>query len=93
MAIRERSGRVTSGPLVGWFVANDRKHSRLGISIGRVVGNAVKRNAIKRYVREAFRQHPPEAPLDVVVQIRPHELATAERYSAWWQQLLQRQRS
>jgi len=45
--------------------------SRLGLSIGRKVGNAVVRNRWKRAVREAFRlnRHRLHAPHDLVVSI------------------------
>jgi ribonuclease P protein component len=32
--------------------------TRLGITVSRKVGNAVKRNRIKRWIREVFRSHP-----------------------------------
>lgn len=60
-------------------------HSRLGISIGRRVGCAAKRNRIKRLVREAYRtaqpNHPP-AGYDIVVLVRPHEPLALEEYRA-----------
>lgn len=33
-----------------------QKHFRIGISVGKKLGNAVTRNRIKRYVRESFLQ-------------------------------------
>ena len=33
-----------------------QKHFRIGISVGKKIGNAVTRNRIKRYIRESFIQ-------------------------------------
>jgi ribonuclease P protein component len=46
--------------------------ARLGLAIaGRIVGNAVRRNHIKRLVRESFRHHQHELPaVDLVVNAR-----------------------
>jgi len=45
---------------------------RLGLSIaGRIVGNSVRRNRIKRLIRESFRRHQHELPaVDIVVNAR-----------------------
>jgi ribonuclease P protein component len=63
--------------------------TRVGISIGRRVGIASRRNRLKRMLREAFRltqaSHPKDAPApyDIVLVVRPHEelpLAEYERH-------------
>lgn len=65
----------------------DQPEPRLGLSIGRRVGNAVARNALKRRLREAFRllRHEiPEPPgggnYDLVISARPHDLLGSGAY-------------
>jgi ribonuclease P protein component len=47
--------------------AGDRSCSRLGIVAPRRLGNAVRRNLIKRRVRELFRHDKPTMAIDLVV--------------------------
>ena len=55
-----------------YALSNQRRFARLGIIVGkRTVPHAVRRNAIKRLVREAFRLQQRElAGVDVLVRIR-----------------------
>lgn len=50
---------------------------RLGLIVSRKVGNAVTRNRVKRYLREAFRQEPNLRPWDIVVIAR-HNVANSD---------------
>jgi ribonuclease P protein component len=60
--------------------------TRVGISIGRRVGIASRRNRLKRMLREAFRltqaSHPKDAPApyDIVLVVRPHEVLPLAEY-------------
>lgn len=58
--------------------ANDLPHARLGLSIGKVVGNAVVRNRWKRLIREAFRISRAELPTGLDLVARPQKKAVAE---------------
>lgn len=73
-------------PIVVHARVTDLSEPRLGLAIGRRVGNAVRRNAVKRRLREAFRLVRPQIPrspgggnYDLVVGARPHDpLKTGE---------------
>jgi ribonuclease P protein component len=67
--------RKHAGPLTVFARPNDLPHARLGLSVGRRVGNAVRRNRVKRLLREAFRlsRHDWPGGYDIVVAVRPHE--------------------
>lgn len=62
------------GPLRIFAVPNQLPHPRLGLSVGRAVGTAVRRNRIKRLLRESFRlmQHDFPRGYDLVINVRPH---------------------
>ena len=75
-AVYEGRVRESRGPLTVYAKPNELRHPRLGMSVSRKVGTAVRRNRIRRLLREAFRlmQHDLPSGYDlVVVVVRPHE--------------------
>ncbi len=74
--------RKRVGPLLIYVHQNDCNNARIGFSIPKRVGNAVKRNRIRRRCREAFRLMKSSLPenLDIVLSVRPHDVLSVEEY-------------
>jgi len=73
-AVYATGHKLVEARLVAFVVRAERAAGcRLGLSVGRRVGNAPVRNRVKRVLRDAFRKlapHCPE-PLDLVLVARP----------------------
>jgi len=89
-----RSGRRVGNEL---FAANVRENgtgsARLGLSIAvRTIGGAVRRNRVRRIIRESFRLHRGELPpLDIVIGARgPARDASAAELRAGLERLWKR---
>ncbi|MAJ45837.1 MAG: ribonuclease P protein component [Planctomycetes bacterium TMED75] len=74
--------RRESGPLLVYGKPNERQHPRLGLSVSRKAGGAVRRVKIKRHLREGFRTLLPQfrAAFDFIVVVRPHRPLKSEDY-------------
>lgn len=74
-AVYTKRVRKSIGPLLVYGAPNDAATVRFGLSLPRRVGTAVRRNVIKRRLREAFRLifHDLPSGYDVVVNVKPHE--------------------
>lgn len=74
-----REGQRRSLPLMTYFFAlqcaagNEQSGPRVGLTAGRVVGNAVKRNRIKRRMREAVRRHCGDLRANVDIVLHPRK--------------------
>ncbi len=66
-------GKSAAGPTVALYARPNRsQRSRLGLTVGTKVGNAVKRNRVRRRLREIYRTHEEEMKpgFDLVVVAR-----------------------
>jgi len=79
--------RKSIGPLTLFARPNALDHPRLGLSVSRRVGIAVRRNAIKRRIREAFRHLQHDLPraadgssYDFILSARAHDPLPAPEY-------------
>lgn len=74
-AVHRQGVRRPRGPIIVLVRPNELDCARLGLSVSRKVGGAVRRNTIKRRLREAFRLLRPTMPggCDLVIIVRPHE--------------------
>lgn len=79
---------VNRGPLRIYGVTNDLGRTRIGLSVPKRIGTNVKRNRLKRLIREAYRTARVAAPscgLDLVVNVHPHDELTLAEYGAMLQ--------
>lgn len=85
---RKSPQQVGGSPFTVFAVPNTLGHCRLGLSVGRRIGNAPQRNTFKRRVREAFRltrskwdRDQGSVGLDLVVNALPHTPRSTQTYA------------
>jgi ribonuclease P protein component len=71
LQVQQRGRRVYSGEVIVIALDSGGSRPRIGITVSSKVANAVGRNRVKRWVREAFRAVQAELPaIDLVVVAR-----------------------
>ncbi len=75
-AIYRDAVHAADNVLVVQTLRNGLDVTRLGLSIGRKVGNAVVRNKWKRTIREVFRKSKDQLPPGLDIVVRPRKGAT-----------------
>jgi ribonuclease P protein component len=80
--VRKRGRSWTTPYLVLVAKGNRLEHNRYGFAVGRRVGNAVARNKVKRWMREAIRKKHPDLRqgFDVVLIARGRMAESAADY-------------
>jgi ribonuclease P protein component len=73
-----RRAASSDGPLLVFGHENGLPHPRLGVSVSRKLGGAVKRNRWKRLIREAFRLCRTRLPTGIDLIVIPRAEADAE---------------
>jgi ribonuclease P protein component len=71
LAVQERGARLYAGEVLVLYKGAGADRARIGITVSSKVANAVGRNRVKRWVREAFREIQGDLPpVDLVVIAR-----------------------
>ncbi len=73
LVVYQEGRRASSACFTLFGRANGLDHSRVGLTVTRKVGCAVRRNRVKRLLREVYRKNLGRlrAPVDIVVNTRP----------------------
>ena len=81
-AVYDAKQRAGDGVLLVFARANGRPHCRIGLSVSRKNGNAVRRARIKRLLRDAYRLQRTDLPggLDLVLIPRPSSTHTLRAF-------------
>lgn len=90
-SVLKKGNKVRGKYLVLYGLANSLGHPRLGRVISKRWGNAVRRNRIRRWLREVFRRHKSTIhAMDLVVLLHSNHQLSYQRISDDFLQLAER---
>ncbi len=80
LRVQRRGKKLVTNSLVILFLKNKHGRTRLGVAASKKVGNSVKRNRLKRLIREAFRRNRHMFPRGSDVVVIPKKEAHGMNY-------------
>jgi ribonuclease P protein component len=87
-AVYREGRRRSNQPFLIFFRCNGLDHNRFGMSVKKALGNAVRRNRMRRRVREILRQHLQEIQPGWDMVIHPRSAVATARFSTVEAELL-----
>ena len=70
MVIFSRGNNVANRKFVIYYLEQEQKHFRVGISVSKKLGNAVRRNKVKRQIREIISKNDYQKNFDCIIIVR-----------------------
>lgn len=81
VSIYKNGNQIISKAVVIYFRKNNLPYNRFGITAGKKIGNAVKRNRAKRIIRQAYMENEINFPVGIDIVIVARSLATQVKSS------------
>ncbi len=75
LRVQRRGKKLATKNLVILYIKNKHGRTRLGVAVSKKVGNSVRRNKLKRFIKEAFRRNRQVFPMNFDVVVIPKKEA------------------